>query len=131
MPPLIQFINLLGVVGVWGLAAVAATGLIYRNTPQIQAANDDTFRKYAAFVEENLPRSGAILLSDDPWRLFLVQAALARDGRAENFLFLDTHSLNSPDYFRFLHKKFPQKWPDMVTRERYRDRSTRLDWSAF
>ena len=73
------------------------------------------FRKYAAFVEENLPRSGAILLSDDPWRLFLVQAALARDGRAGNFLFLDTISLNSPDYFRFLHKKFPQKWPDLVS----------------
>ena len=56
----------------------------------------------------------AILLSDDPGRLFLVQAALARDGRAKDFLFLDTQSLNSPAYFRFLHKKFPRKWPDLV-----------------
>jgi tetratricopeptide (TPR) repeat protein len=114
-PPLIQFVNLLVVVVVWTLAVVAATGLIYRNMPQIQATNDDTLRKYASFVEENLPHSGAILLSDDPGRLFLVQAALAQDGRAKDFLLLDTHSLNSPVYFRFLHNKFPKKWPELVT----------------
>jgi tetratricopeptide (TPR) repeat protein len=114
-PPFIQFVNPLVVVGVWVLAAVAATGLIYRNMPQIQATNDDTFRKYTSFVEENLPRSGAILLSDDPQRLFLVQAALVRDGRAKDSLLLDTHSLNSPIYSRFLHNKFPQKWPELVT----------------
>jgi tetratricopeptide (TPR) repeat protein len=114
-PPLIRFINLFVFGGVWALAAVAATGLIYRNTPQIQAANDDTFRKYASFVEENLPRSGGILLSDDPLRLFLVQAALTRDGRAKDFLLLDTQSLPSPDYSRFLHNKFPQKWPELAT----------------
>jgi tetratricopeptide (TPR) repeat protein len=114
-PLLMQFANLLVVICVWALAAVAATGLTYRNLPQIQATNDDTLRKYVSFVEENLPRSGAILLSDDPWRLFLVQAALARDGRAKDFLLLDTHSLNSPVYFRFLHNKFPQKWPELVS----------------
>ena len=115
------------VVGVWVFAAAAVTGLIYRNTPQIRAANDDTFQKYASFVEENLPRSGGILLSDDPYRLFFVEAALARDGRAKDFLPLDTHSLNSPAYFRFLHNKFPQKWPELVSRERSRNRSIRLD----
>jgi tetratricopeptide (TPR) repeat protein len=114
-PPAAQFLNPLVVVSVWVFAAAAVTGLIYRNTPQIRAANDDTFQKYASFVEENLPHSGAILLSDDPWRLFLLQAALAQSGRAKDFLLLDTHSLNSPVYFRFLHNKFPQKWPDLVT----------------
>jgi tetratricopeptide (TPR) repeat protein len=112
--PLIQFLKFLVVAGVWALAVVAATGLIYRNTPQIRTTNNDTLQKYASFVEENLPRSGAILLSDDPERLFLVQAVLARDGRAKDFLLLDTHSLYSPIYFRFLHNKFPQKWPDLV-----------------
>jgi tetratricopeptide (TPR) repeat protein len=112
---LIQLANPLVVVGVWALAAVAATGLIYRNTPQIRATNDDTLQKYASFVEENLPRSGAVLLSDDTWHLFLVQAALVRDGRVKDFLFLDTHSLTSPAYFRFLHNQSPTKWPDMLT----------------
>jgi tetratricopeptide (TPR) repeat protein len=114
-PEPFQFLNPLVVVGVWVLAVATVTGLIYRNTPQIRAANDDTFQKYASFVEENLPRSGGILLSDDPSRLFFVEAALARDGRAKDFLPLDTLSLNWPAYLRFLHNKFPQKWPELVS----------------
>jgi tetratricopeptide (TPR) repeat protein len=111
----LQFLNPLVVVSVWVFAAAAVTGLIYRNTPQIRAANDDTFQKYASFVEEKLPRSGGVLLSDDPYHLFLVEAALVRDGRAKDFLPLDTHSLNWPAYLRFLHGKFPQKWPELVS----------------
>ena len=113
--PAVQFLNPLVVVSVWVFAAAAVTGLIYRNTPQIRAANDDTFQKYASFVGENLPRSGGILLSDNSYHLFFVEAVLAQDGRAKDFLLLDTQSLNSPVYFRFLHNKFPQKWPDLVT----------------
>ena len=112
-PPAAQFLNPLVTVSVWVFAAAAITGLIYRNSPQIRAANDDTFQKFASFVVENLPRSG-ILLSDDPDRLFLVEAALARDGRIKDFLPLDTKSLNWPAYIRFLHEKFPQQWPDLV-----------------
>jgi tetratricopeptide (TPR) repeat protein len=114
-PPAAQFLNPLAVVGVWLFAAAAVTGLIYRNVPQIRAANDDTLQKYASFVEENLPRSGGILLSDDPYHLFFVEAALARDGRAKDFLPLDTPSLNWPAYLRFLHGKFPQQWPELVS----------------
>jgi tetratricopeptide (TPR) repeat protein len=114
-PPVVQFLNPLVVVSVWVFAAAAVTGLIYRNTPQIRAANDDTFQKYASFVEENLPRSGGILLSDDPYHLFFVEAALVRDGRAKDFSPLDTQSLNWPAYLRFLHNKFPQKWPELVS----------------
>jgi tetratricopeptide (TPR) repeat protein len=114
-PPAVQFLNSLVLVGVWVFAAATVTGLIYRNTPQIRAANDDTFQKYASFVEENLPRSGGILLSDDPYHLFFVEAALARDGRAKDFLPLDTQSLKWPAYLRFLHNKFPQKWPELVS----------------
>jgi tetratricopeptide (TPR) repeat protein len=114
-PPVAQFLNPLVVVSVWVFAAAAVTGLIYRNTPQIRAANDDTFQKYASFVEENLPRSGGVLLSDDRYHLFFVEAALVRDGRAKDFLPLDTQSLNWPAYLRFLHNKFPQKWPELVS----------------
>jgi tetratricopeptide (TPR) repeat protein len=115
IPPLWQWINRLVIVGVWALAVLAVAGLIYRNMPQIQATNDNTLRKYASLVEENLPRAGGILLSDDLERLDLARAALTQDGRAGDFLFLDTHSLTSPDYFRFLHKKCPQKWPEVVS----------------
>ncbi len=113
--PLIQLAKSLVVVSVWALTAVTATGLIYRNLPQILTTNDETLRKYASFAEENLPHSSTIVLSDDPGNMYLVQEALAQDHRAKDFLLLDTHSLTSPAYFRFLHKKFPKKWPDVVS----------------
>ena len=114
-PDPFQFLDPLVIVGVWVLAAAAVTGLAYRNAPQIRDTNDDIFKKYASFAEENLPPSGGILLSDDTFHLFLVEAALVRDGRAKDFLPLDTQSLNWPAYFRFLHNKFPKKWPELVS----------------
>ena len=123
-PDPFQFLNPMVIAGVWVLAVAAIIGLVFRNAPQIRDTNDDTFEKYASFVEENLPRSGGILLSDDQYRLFFVAAALARDGRAKDFLLLDTHSLNWPPYHRFLHDKFPQKWPDLVSAKEVKP----VDW---
>jgi tetratricopeptide (TPR) repeat protein len=105
----------LAVGGVWLFAAVAIIGLAYKNGPQIRAANDDTFKTYATLTEENLPRDGGILLSDDAQRMFLTEAAMVRDGRAKNFVFVDTQSLPAPAYHRYLHEKFPKQWPDTIS----------------
>ena len=114
-PEPLQFVDPWVVVGVWTLSAVAVIGLLYRNIPQIRETNGDTFKKFASFMEESLPRSGGILLSDDTFHLFLAEAALTRVNRAKDFAFLDTRSLPSPPYIRFLHDKFPKIWPEMVS----------------
>ncbi|MDD5139524.1 MAG: tetratricopeptide repeat protein [Verrucomicrobiales bacterium] len=111
----LQFLNRLIVVGIWLFAAFAVTGLVYKNVPQIRGANDDTFKKYAAFAAENLPRTGGIVLSDDPRRLIIVQAALAQNGRAKDFVLVDTKFLPMPAYHVFLHEKFPKIWPDTIS----------------
>jgi tetratricopeptide (TPR) repeat protein len=54
-------------------------------------------------------------MSDDWRHLFLVQAALTLNGRANDFIFLDTPSLTSPVYLRFLHNKHPKTWPELVS----------------
>jgi tetratricopeptide (TPR) repeat protein len=100
---------------VWLFAAIAVTGLAYKNIPQIRATNDDTFKKFATLTEANLPRAGGILLSDDSRRLLFVQAALAQDGRAKDFVLVDTAALPLPVYHHFLHEKFPGQWPDTVS----------------
>ncbi len=108
-------LNRLVVAGVWLFVAIAVTGLVYKNVPQIRDTNDDTFKKFSQLAIENLPRSGGgIVLSDDPGRLFFVQAALAQSGRAKDFLMVDTASLPVPAYHGFLHNRDPQKWPDTV-----------------
>jgi tetratricopeptide (TPR) repeat protein len=111
----LQFLNRPAVGGIFLISILAAAGLTVRNAPQIRSTNDDTFQKYISLADENLPRAGGILLSDDLRRLFLTQASLARQGRAKDFLLLDTHSLEIPAYHKFLHAEFPQKWPDTVT----------------
>jgi tetratricopeptide (TPR) repeat protein len=111
----LESINRLAVGGVWLFAVFTVTGLAYKNAPQIRDTNDDTFKTYASLTEENLPRTGGILLCDDSRRMFFVEAALVCDGRAKDFLFLDTQSLPQPAYHRYLHEKFPKQWPDTVS----------------
>ena len=113
-PSPLDFLNGPVVGCVWLLAILAVAGLIQKNAPQIRETNDGKFQKYAALAEENLPQTGGILLSDDPARLMLVEAALARAGRAKDFVPLETASLPYPSYHEFLHREFPQKWPDTI-----------------
>ena len=103
------------VVAIWLFAGIAATGLAYRNLPQIRGTNDDTFKRFAALTVQNLPRTGGILLSDDWRRLLFAQAALVQDGRAKDFVLADTRALPAPDYQHYLHKNYPDKWPDTVS----------------
>jgi len=113
-PAPLQFLNPFVVAGVFILAALAITGLVYKNAPQVHSFNGNTLSQYASLMEEDLPARGGLLLSDDPQRLFVMQAALVRDGRAQEFVPLYTHWLVYPAYHKFLHRKFPQKWPDTV-----------------
>ena len=115
LPSRLEFLNLPIVAAVWLLSILAMAGLVYKSAPQIRTVNDDTFQKYTALVEKNLPRTGGFLLSDEPLRLTLVWAALARDGRTKDFVPLETASLKYPFYHKFLHGEFPQKWPDTIT----------------
>jgi tetratricopeptide (TPR) repeat protein len=110
-----QFMNRAANAGVFLASILAVVGLISRNAPQIHDTNGDTFAKYTSLVDENLPRTGGILLCDDPRRLFLTQALLARQGRTKDFVPLDTSSLPYPEYHKFLHAAFPKKWPDTVS----------------
>jgi tetratricopeptide (TPR) repeat protein len=114
-PDPFQSLNRVVIAGVWLFVAVAVTGLVYKNTPQIQSVNDDTFKKYTALVEANLPAGGGVVLSDDPRRSLLLRAALVREGRAKEFLLADTEYLSVPAYHRYLHAIAPQKWPDTTS----------------
>lgn len=111
----LQFLDKPVVAAVWVLAAVAVAGLIYRNLPQVNSTNGKMLRHYASLVTEKLPQQGGYLLSDDPQQLALTESALAQEGRLNQFVPLDTHSLIFPAYHRYLHDQFPQRWPLLVS----------------
>jgi tetratricopeptide (TPR) repeat protein len=114
-PALLVWLNRFVIAGVWLLCVVAVAGLAYRNAPQIRGTNGNTFRSYTRLIEDKLPATGGCLLSDDPSLLALVQSALVRDGRGRDFVPLETQSLIAPAYHRYLHRNFPQRWPEIVS----------------
>lgn len=114
--------NRLAVTAIGAFALLSVMGLLYKNLPQIRDINDNTLRHYARLVEEKLPPQGGILLADSnngPWREYIIQAALARDGLDKKFLVLDTGSLEWAPYHQYLHHKFPDRWP-LVVSDKYK-----------
>jgi tetratricopeptide (TPR) repeat protein len=108
------------VTGTLVLLIVLGGMLVYKNAPIVRAANDDSLLKYARFSTQKLPAAGAILLcdsdnpaADQPVRAYLLQAELARAGRARNIPVVDTTSLSWPIYHHYLHERFPKIWPDL------------------
>lgn len=114
-PVSLVLLNRTVIAGVWALSILAIAGLFYKNVPIVRAINDHSLARYSSLVVEKLPRAGAIVLSDDPTRTFLTEAALTRDGRAKDFLLLDTAYLVFPQYHRYLHREWPEKWPLLVS----------------
>ena len=107
--------------GTYVAAALAVFTLVYKNHKFIRSFNDNTLLNYARMTEQSLPRGGGILLSDaegisssQQTRTLLLQAMLARSGRDQEFIVVDTQALNWAPYHRYLHKKYPQKWPQTV-----------------
>jgi tetratricopeptide (TPR) repeat protein len=95
---------------------LAPAALTYRNLPQIRLTNGPLLEQFAAATAEKLPASG-VLLSDDPRRTILMRAWLARSGRQDDFLLLDTQSLAWPGYRRHLKEMYPLRWTEPVTQD--------------
>jgi tetratricopeptide (TPR) repeat protein len=108
---LLPIINTAAVGAVFVLLVAAPLILLYRNLPQIKATNGPTVSRYASMLVENIPSSGAVLLSDTPPRLLLARAYLARENKAGKHVFVDTGSLPFSTYHRFLKQRYGERWP--------------------
>lgn len=115
LPVWMRLFNLVAVASVWLLGILAVAGLVYKNAPLVGANNDSTLSQFASLMTQSLPRQGAIVLSDSPVPLYLTRAALTREGRSKDYLFLEADSLIYPEYQRYLHREAPEKWPLLVS----------------
>ncbi|MBI5388736.1 MAG: tetratricopeptide repeat protein [Verrucomicrobia bacterium] len=104
-----QMFNLLITVLVWGLSLAAPAALIYQNFPKLQARNSPDLDRYGHRLAESLPASPAVVMSDDPIRIFAVRAALGK--RADQYVLLDTGALAKKPYHRYLKKTYGDKLP--------------------
>ena len=120
-PPFLKrMLHPLAVCAVPVLTGLAAAGLIYKNRPPIASINSDLLGQYARLMAAGLPRAGGLVLADSetaeglPRRLYLLQEALVQAGREKEYVPVDTSALRYPGYQRFLHQKYPARWPLMV-----------------
>ena len=119
------------IASIWVLLIGIPALLICKNLPSIRTTNGSNLSHYASLLAEGLPDRGAVLLSDDPRRLFLLQAAFTRSARKKDYLFIDTASMPLLDYQRFLKKKYAQRWPAEIPRESKRALSPALIAQIF
>ncbi|MGA2280315.1 MAG: DUF2723 domain-containing protein [Verrucomicrobiota bacterium] len=93
--------------GVLGLMTV---GLIVRNAPAVMLANRHPLQSFGDLAVHSLPAGGGIILSDDPQKLAVFQAALAHRGESRRWLPVDTKSLPDPEYRAQLERQRPAGW---------------------
>jgi len=96
---------------VWVFSIVVVAALVCRNLPLIRQNNGQVLREYASLLTQTLPAKPAILLSDDPRRLWLARAVLARQSGGPKHLPVDTRLLVSPNYHRTLNRMSGGAWP--------------------
>jgi tetratricopeptide (TPR) repeat protein len=110
-PGYLSAINSVVQAAVWVIALVVPALLIQRNLPRIRELNGPAMEKFASTLAHGVPKGKTALFSDDPKRLFILQAYLTRSGDTRDYLFVDTSSLERKDYHRFLLKQYPGRWP--------------------
>lgn len=95
---------------VFALAIITPVGLLTLNLPRIRIANGSMVKDYASQLAASLPSKSAVIYSDDPRRLVLLQAWYAGKPESQSLLFLDTTSLPIPEYHAYLKKRYPGLW---------------------
>lgn len=97
---------------VYALVSLMLIGLLVKNLPAIRATRAPHLDQYARLVAASLPPGGAVILSDDWVRLALLQATLAREGRQNRYVCVDTHVLPFANYRVRLRREYPGRWPE-------------------
>jgi tetratricopeptide (TPR) repeat protein len=92
------------------VVGLVTTGLIARNIRGITSANRFPLQRFGDLAVRSLTAGGGIILSDDPEKLLVFQAALSRRGERRRWLPVDTKSLPDPEYRAQLERKYPAGW---------------------
>jgi tetratricopeptide (TPR) repeat protein len=96
---------------VWVVLGVLPVALLWRNFGQIRTTNGPAVREFARQLCADLPAGKLVVLSEDPRQLFLLRAEQAAHRYGKDALPLETRSLSSAQYHRFMVKQFPSWWP--------------------
>lgn len=106
--PLGKIVNWTLVGAFVALAIVAPCALARQNFSSIQEARKGVVTDYVAETLRDLPDKPAILLSDDPGRLYLIQSSYVQQGKADRNILIDTSALPYKEYIAYLVSQYPE-----------------------
>ncbi len=92
-------------------------GLAWENMPHVEAGNSPVLTQFADYVRDGLPAKGAVVLSDDPARLNLLEAAYQRRHLPNQNILIETGSLAHREYIRYLRDRYPEFKEEMKSPE--------------
>ncbi len=93
---------------IWVLMLGGATLLAAQNYPLLRAGQSGALEQFSTQCVAGLPSSKAIALSDDPGRLYLLQAASQRHGLPNNKMLIETTSFPHREYIYYLVGRYPE-----------------------
>ena len=97
----------------YALPAVMLVLLIVHNQGPIRDLNRVPLLQFGQLASASLPPGGGIVLGDDPERVQVLQAALARRGDYHQWLVVDTTRLADASYRARLERQQKLGWPDL------------------
>jgi tetratricopeptide (TPR) repeat protein len=100
---------------VWVSLVAVPAGLLYRNFPHIRAGRGPELAALVSAKVKHLPVGGAVVMSDDPVNLTLIDGGLRRQGTRDRFVLIDTRAMPFHRYQRALVARYPGRWPDILT----------------
>jgi tetratricopeptide (TPR) repeat protein len=105
-PPAIRRFAGMALVGVvWVLFVAVPGGLAWKNFPLLHASSGSALSQHAALQADSLPAKPAIVLSDDPRRLYALQAELQSRSPQVGHILVEAGSLDESAYHRFLARR--------------------------
>jgi len=113
--PFTKIFNRTMVAVVWVVSFAAPALLVWQNFPHIRAGNSHMLQQFADQTLDALPTKTALVLSDDPTRLYLLQAACERRGERNEHPMIETESFPHREYIFNLAARYPQLKSVMMT----------------
>lgn len=124
--PLSKLFNPLVQSLAWAAVVVVPVALLAKNFRPATAQNGKLLKEFTEAVVTRLPQKPAILFSEDPFQLGLVEAWYASQGGNPHVM-VNPRLLPFPVYHRDLIKRYGTRWPSGGTN----DMKARIDYFAI
>jgi tetratricopeptide (TPR) repeat protein len=118
------FINR-GVVGLLWVAAIGFPAVLYwDNYPRIRDLNSPVVAQFGKEMAKSMPAEPAVVLADDPARLYLAMGARQSLDLPDHYIFVESRSLVHREYLLYLADHYPIFGKALVNRNRLPEQIT-------